>query len=223
MPEGQGVGFRSLIERFKYMVLLTYLYGGINMRNKDAIIIRFLIEKKNEELNILKISKELKMDYKNIYSIIKRLEKECLVKLESFGPSMRVRLVPKIHPLIFEAEYKRRQDLLKDKDMAVMLNDFKNALKSKCYIMLVFGSYAKGTQTKNSDIDLMLIVPDGKEGIFEKEVNKAARSLPLAIHALVFSEKQFLEMINAHESNVGQEALKNNIILYGIEAYYEMR
>jgi len=29
-------------------------------------------------------------------------------------------------------------------------------------------------------------------------------------------------MINAKESNVGQEALKNNVILYGIEQYYEM-
>jgi predicted nucleotidyltransferase/predicted transcriptional regulator len=192
------------------------------MRNKDAIIIRCLIENKNRELNILKISKELKMDYKNVYSIIKRLEKEMLVKLESFGQSSRVKLISQVHPLIFEAEYSRRKELLKDKNLAVMLNDFKNALKSKCYMLLIFGSYAKKTQTRNSDIDLMFIVPDGKEGLFEKDVRRAARSLPLAIHYLVFSEKQFLDMANAKESNVGQEALKNNIILYGIETYYEM-
>ena len=40
------------------------------MRSKESTIIKFLIENKNEELNILKISKSLKMDYKNIYSII---------------------------------------------------------------------------------------------------------------------------------------------------------
>jgi len=192
------------------------------MRNKDAIIIRYLIENKNEELNILKISKELRMDYKNVYSIVKRLEKELLVKLESFGQSSRVKLISQVHPLIFEAEYNRRKELLKDKNLAVMLNDFKNALKSKCYMLLIFGSYAKKTQTKNSDIDLMFIVPDGKEELFEKDVHRAARSLPLPIHYLIFSEKQFLDMNNAKESNVGQEALKNNIILYGIETYYEM-
>ncbi len=192
------------------------------MRNKDAIIIRYLIENKNEELNILKISKELRMDYKNVYSIVKRLEKELLVKLESFGQSSRVKLISQVHPLIFEAEYNRRKELLKDKNLAVMLNDFKNALKSKCYMLLIFGSYAKKTQTKNSDIDLMFIVPDGKEELFEKDVHRAARSLPLPIHYLVFSEKQFLDMNNAKESNIGQEALKNNIILYGIETYYEM-
>lgn len=192
------------------------------MRNKDAVIIRYLIENRNKELNILRISKELKMDYKNAYSIVKRLEKELLVKLESFGQSSRVKLISQVHPLIFEAEYSRRKELLKDKNLAVMFNDFKNAIKSKCYVLLVFGSYAKKTQTKSSDIDLMLIVPDRKEELFEKEAHKAASSLPLPIHYLVFSEKQFLEMKYAKESNVGQEALKNNIILYGIEAYYEM-
>ncbi len=192
------------------------------MRNKDAIIIRYLIENKNEELNILRISKELRMDYKNVHSTVKRLEKELLVKLESFGQSSRVKLISQVHPLIFEAEYNRRKEILKDKNLAVMLNDFKNTLKSKCYMLLIFGSYAKKTQTKNSDIDLMFIVPDGKEELFEKEVHRAARSLPLPIHHLVFSEKQFLEMADAKKSNVGQEALKNNIILYGIETYYEM-
>ncbi len=197
------------------------MYGDINMRNKDVVIIRFLIERKNEELNILKISKELRMNYKNVYSIVKRLEKESLIKLESFGQSSRVKLISQVHPIVFEAEYNRKEELLKDKNLAVMLNEFKKALKSKCYVLLIFGSYAKKTQTKNSDIDLMFIVPNGKEELFEKDINRAARSLPLPIHCLVFSEKQFLEMINAKDSNVGQEALKNNIILYGVETFYE--
>lgn len=192
------------------------------MRYKDALIIKYLIEHKNEELNILKISKAIKMDYKNVHSIIKRLEKESLVKLESFGQSSRVKLISQVHPLIFEAEYNRKKELLKNKNLAVMLNEFKKKLISKCYMLLLFGSYAKKTQTKNSDIDLMFIVPNGKEERFEEGVSKIAGLLPLPIHSLVFSEKQFLEMINAKEPNVGQEALKNNIILYGIEPYYEM-
>lgn len=192
------------------------------MRTKDTTIIKYLIEQKNEELNILRISKELRMDYKNVYSIIRRLEKESIVKLEAFGQSRRVKLISQVHPLIFEAEYNRRKEILKDKNLAVMLNDFKNALKSKFYILLIFGSYAKKTQTRNSDIDVMVIVPDGKEELFEKWVHSAARSLPLPIHSLVFSESQFLEMIQAKQSNVGKEALKNNIILYGMETYYEM-
>jgi len=192
------------------------------MRNKDAAIIRYLIEKKNEELNILTISKAVRMDYKNVHSIIKRLEKKSLVTLESFGQSRRVTLVSQMHPLIFEAEYNRRKELLRDKNLAVMLNELKKAAPSKCYVLLMFGSYAKKTQTKSSDIDLMFIIPDGTEEPFEKDISQAARSLPLPLQYLVFSEKQFLDMTHAKQSNVGQEALKNNIILYGIETYYEM-
>jgi predicted nucleotidyltransferase len=190
------------------------------MRNKDVLIVRYLIENKTKEINISKIADELKMDYKNIHSIVKRLEKESVVKLEHFGQSLRVKLISKASPIIFEAEYNRRMELLKNKDLAVMLDDFKNKLKSRLYILLIFGSYVKKTQTKNSDIDLMFIVPE--EESFEKDIDRIAKSLPLPIHCLVFSEKQFLDMINARESNVGKEALENNIILYGIEPYYEM-
>jgi len=192
------------------------------MRSKDSTIIKFLIEHKNEELNILKISKALKMDYKNVYSIIKRLEKILLVKIETFGQSSRVKLNAQAHPLVFEAEFERRKDVLKDKNLAVMLSNFKRTIKSRLYVLLLFGSYAKKTQTKSSDIDLMFICADGLEDAFEKDANRVARSIPLPLHPLVFSESQFIEMINAKESNVGQEALKNNIILYGIEQYYGM-
>ncbi|MBI1971215.1 nucleotidyltransferase domain-containing protein [Candidatus Woesearchaeota archaeon] len=192
------------------------------MNRNDDVIVRYLLGKKNEEISILRLSKDLGTDYKTVYSIIKRLEKQNSIRLESFGQSKRIKLTQEATPTIFEAEHNRRKELLKNKNMAVMLHDFKAALSSKCYVLLLFGSYAKKTQTSHSDIDIMFIVPDEKEMAFEKEVNMAIRSLPLPIHCLVFSEKQFLEMIHAKESNVGKEALKSNIVLYGIETYYEM-
>jgi len=192
------------------------------MNSKDVIIVKYLIEKRTEELNISKVSKDLRMDYKNVHLIIKRLEKESLVKLESFGQSRRVKLISQVHPLIFEAEYKRREELLKNKNLKVVLHEFKKALRTGYYVLLLFGSYAKRTQTKNSDMDLMCIVPDGQEVQSEKVMDRTARLLPLPVHCLVFSETQFLEMANAKDSNVGQEALNSNVILYGIEMYYEI-
>src|SRR3989338_3825574 len=131
------------------------------MRGKESTIIKFLIESKNEELNIRSISKSMKMDYKNVYSIIKRLEKGSLVKIETFGQSSRVKLNAIVHPLVFEAEFERRKEILRDKNLAVMLSSFKRAIKSKLYVLLLFGSYAKRTQTKSSDIDLIVICLTG--------------------------------------------------------------
>jgi predicted transcriptional regulator len=204
------------------MLILPYYYGDIAMNREDVSIIRYLIEQKGVEQNILKISKGVKRDYKTVHSIIKRLEKESLVKLESFGQSSRVTLTLQVHPLIFEAEYERRIELLKNKNLIVMLNDLKKGIQTKCFVLLLFGSYPKKKQTKNSDIDLLFIVPNGKEDVFEKDVHRTVSLLPLPIHYLVFSEKQFQEMRDAKDSNVGKEAFNNNIILYGIETYYEM-
>ncbi len=192
------------------------------MRSKETIIVRFLIEHKREEVNVLAISKAINMDYKNTHSIIERLEKISLVQTKKFGPSRRVMLKRMVHPLVLEAELERRNDILKDKNLSVMAHNFKRGIQSAFYVLLLFGSYAKKTQTRRSDIDVMFICPDGLEEWFEKEVSRIAHSMPLPLHPLVFSQNQFVEMIHARQSNVGQEAFNNNIILYGIEQFYEM-
>ena len=191
------------------------------MKSKDIEVIRLLLENREKELSINQIAKLLKKDYKNTHNIVTRLSKASLVKLQPFGKSHRVTLIDKTHPLLFEAECLRRDELLKNKDIAVMDDSFKG-LHSKLYVLLVFGSYAKKTQTKHSDIDLLFIVPDTAEEKMEKEIQTIAGTLPLEMHINIFKETDFTAMKNSKEVTVGSEAIKNNIILHGIEPYYEM-
>lgn len=191
------------------------------MKSKEVDVIKLLIENKENELSISQIAKLLKKDYKNTHNIVSRLSKMSLVRLQPFGKSHRVTLINKTHPFIFETEYLRRKGLLKNKDIAIMYDSFKS-LRSKLYILMVFGSYAKKTQTKHSDIDLMFIVPDTAEEKMEKEIQNIAGTLPLKIHVNIFKESDFNAMKNSKEITVGSEAIKNNIILQGIESYYEM-
>jgi len=191
------------------------------MKSKEVEIIKLLIENRDKDLSINQIAKLLKKDYKNAHNIITRLSKMQLVQLQPFGNSYRVSLINRMHPLIFETEYLRRSELLKKKDIAVMYSYF-NGMHSKLYILLVFGSYAKKTQTKHSDIDLMFIVPDAAEEKMEKEIQNIAGTLPLKIHINIFKESDFKAMKNSKEITVGSEAIKNNIILQGIEPYYGM-
>lgn len=191
------------------------------MNRKDALILGYLLTHKNEELNILQLSKGVHMDYKNVSIIIRRLENEALVKLESFGGSYRIRILSSVHPLLFEAEFLRKKTVLKNKNIAVLLGYFEK-LSSRYYTLLLFGSHANGTPTRQSDIDLLFIVPSGKEDAFEKEVSSIVHLLPFEIHFFVFSEKDFLDMVHSKDLTVGKEAFKNNVILYGIETYYEL-
>jgi predicted nucleotidyltransferase len=192
------------------------------MKDRNADVVRCLLENTDKELNILSIAKSVKMNYKNVFDIVKRLEKEKIVTLKKFGSSNKVEINRIIHPLIFEAEYERRKDILADKNILVILNQIKKDMESSLYILLLFGSYAKKKQAKGSDIDLMFIVPNESFEKFEMKVNQTARLIPLPIHHMTFSEEQFLDMIKAKEFNVGKEAMKNSIILYGIENYYEL-
>ncbi|MBI2137231.1 nucleotidyltransferase domain-containing protein [Candidatus Woesearchaeota archaeon] len=209
------------MKTFITMLIFTYNYGGIYMKGKEVEVVRLLIENKEKELSINQIAKLLKKDYKNAHNIVSRLSKMLLLKLQPFGSSHRVTLVGKINPLIFEAEYFRRSELLKNKDIAVMHDSFKG-IHSKLYVLLVFGSYAKKTQTKRSDIDLMFIVPDAEEEKLEREIQNIASTLPLRIHINIFREYDFNAMKNSKEITVGSEAIKHNVILHGIESYYEL-
>ena len=211
----------KLAETFINMYILPYYYGGIYMKGKEAEVVKLLLENREKELSINQIAKLLKKDYKNAHNIVTRLSKLSIIKLQPFGRSYRVGLINKVNPLIFEAEYLRKNELLKNKDMAVMYDSFKS-LQSRFYILLVFGSYAKKKQTKHSDIDLMFIVPDAEEEKLEREIQNIASTLPLKIHINVFRETDFQAMKNSKEITVGSEAIKHNVILQGIEPYYEM-
>ncbi len=189
------------------------------MKSKEVEIIRLLIENKTRELSINQIAKLLKKDYKNAHNIVTRLSKMKLVELQLFGRSYKVSLINKMHPLIYEAEYIRRDSILKDKNIAVMCDSFKR-MRSKMFVLLLFGSYARRTQTKQSDIDLLFIIPDEAEDKMEKMIHNIAGTLPLDIHANIFKESDFMAMKNSKEVTVGSEAINNNIILHGIEQYY---
>ena len=191
------------------------------MKNKEVDVVKLLIEQRDKELSINQVAKLLKKDYKNTHNMVTRLVKMSLVKLQPFGKSQRVILLNKVHPLLFEAEYSRRNDLLKNRNIVVMDDAF-TRLRSILYILLVFGSYAKKTYTKNSDIDLLFIVPDRAEDSMEKEIHNITSTLPLNLHVHIFKETDFKAMKNSKEITVGSEAMRHNIVLHGVESYYEL-
>ncbi|MEN6592584.1 MAG: winged helix-turn-helix domain-containing protein [Methanobacterium sp.] len=83
------------------------------MIGNELAIVMALIEKNKERMTINRLSEELNIDYKNVYTIVKRLEKDDLVFLEKIGRGYHCVLNKKVHPTIFEAEYQRREKILK--------------------------------------------------------------------------------------------------------------
>ena len=183
---------------------------------REIDILKIMIKKNTENLNIRMISKELEMDYKNTYTIIKKLEKQGVISLQRFGNTLNCTLVKKNHPLIFRAEYERRDETFKKRYLRV-LYDHLNQIPS-LFIALLFGSHASLKASKGSDIDLMII----SDAETQRQAEKATSLLPLDIHLCAMTTKEFITSLKTTEFNVVKEAVKNNIILIGIEDYYRV-
>ncbi|MEN4005966.1 MAG: nucleotidyltransferase domain-containing protein [Methanobacteriaceae archaeon] len=186
------------------------------MKKKDVNVLKVLIEKGEERISIAKLSKKLKMDYKNTYNIVKRLEKGKLILLEKHGNVYSCKINKIVHPSIFESEFDRKKSLLENSDFKILYQKL-NSLPFS-FIALIFGSYAKGSQAKGSDIDLMVISEKDRE----KEIEGVISLLPLNIHLVFLTYEEFMSMARSKEFSVVSEVIECNIILIGIEDYYRL-
>ena len=181
-------------------------------------ILKHLIDTK-EAMTIRGLSQKIKSDYKIVHTAVNRLIEKGLLSSKRIGRSIQVVFTNRLTKEVFEAEFDRKEKRLLNKNLNLMLESIKRDLDTVNFVLLLFGSYAKKQETKSSDIDLMFIVFDNK---IENKIEEIISVLPLKIHALVFSESQFMNMKNSQELNVVKEAIKSNVILHGTEQYYEL-
>jgi hypothetical protein len=183
-------------------------------------ILKHIMEHRTDDLNIRDIATALKVDYKNCHDAITMLKEEGILRLERFGKANKVILIDTMTPELFEAEHERKVSIMKkEPNLQIALDYFERNLPTGFYVLLLFGSHTKGTAAKNSDIDLLFIVSNPS---MEKDIHRAESMIPLKLHTLVFSEQEFIAMKNSRQDTVGSEAMKHNIILHGIESYYEL-
>jgi len=182
--------------------------------NSEIKILKLLLSRKEEKFTIKKISEILNINYRIAYEKAIILEKEDLLIITKAGNSKLCEFSHNFNNKVFEAEYERKRELFKNKDFLVIHNRL-NELKFS-FIALLFGSYARNEQSKNSDIDILVI------GENEKEVQKTLSILPDKIHLTQVTYENFVHMAKSNEFSVVSEAIKNNIILVGIEEYYRL-
>lgn len=183
-------------------------------------IVKHFIKSKNPK-TIREIAKQIGADYRITYTAAQRLIEKKALKVQTVGKSSLCRLDERYYGNdIYKAEDERREEILKNKNINQLYKEIISKVKTSSFILLLFGSYAKGKQTKSSDIDLLFI---SNESNFEPRISNILSLLPLKTHVLVFTEEEFTRMKEAKNPNVIHEAIENNIILYGIEAYYNLK
>ncbi len=182
--------------------------------DSEIKILKLLLGKKEEKFTIKKISESLKINYRIAYEKVMKLQKEGLLRITTAGNSKICEFTSKFDQKVFEAEYLRRKELFRNKDFLIIHNRL--AELRFPFVALLFGSHAKGTANRHSDIDILTV------GGNEKEIKAAISLLPDKIHLTAVNYESFIQMAKSREFTVVSEALKNNIILIGIEEYYRL-
>ena len=181
-------------------------------------ILKYLNKNNSESFSILEISKELNLDYKNCFNKIKKLAQLNLVSLTKIGNTNQIKFNYLFCDKTLLVEHSKKEDLFKEKNFKIIEKRIKE-LNYPFLIVLVFGSYAKNTNDKHSDIDLCVICDNDK--VIKKLFDKL-RLLPLDIDLNEFSVSEFKSMIDTKKVNVSSEIISNNVILFGVENFYSL-
>jgi len=183
-------------------------------------ILKMMIENK-QDFTIREIAKRIGADYRITYVAVQRLVQKNILIIKLVGRSSLCSLNERYYGAeVYQTEEERRTSLLKDKNINQLFKDVMAKVGTSFFICLLFGSCAKGKWKKGSDIDLMFV---SNEVNFEKEIGNILSLLPLKIHVLVFTEREFKKMYDSKKLNVVKEAMKGYVILHGIENLYYLK
>jgi predicted nucleotidyltransferase len=91
------------------------------------------------------------------------------------------------------------------------------------FSIVVFGSYAIGKQTKDSDLDVAVFIEEeNKRKLIEVAIKSSNLKTPLEIHSHVFSKEEFLEMLKADNENLGKQIARKHLSVYNSHIFYSL-
>ena len=165
---------------------------------------------------IREISLTLKRPYPKIHAAITELGKRNILAISTVGHSSMCALKlskEAISLLSFLDAQEAIASRVPNIDKVLEFGEFYDD------IIIVAGSYAKGTQSKKSDIDIVIIP---KTDAMHKQ--KALENLTLTffppIHPLSFTRQDFIDMLLSKKENFGKEVFRNHLIFSNAERYH---
>jgi len=170
---------------------------------------------------IQKLSKNRSKGY--IYKELKRLEKENIINSNRIGKrtiiyNMALNSASAQHYWGFIEEYSSWK---LDKFPFHIIENLRSKMPTPFFTLLVTGSYAKRTETKSSDIDVVIISDFNKDKIYAELKYESETSIP-KVHLYVFTKQDFLDMLASKKENYGKEITRNKRVFFGGASYYSI-
>lgn len=179
------------------------------------------LDKNKKGVHIRELARVVKTSYNNTVRTLNLLEQKNIIRKERDANLIKIKL--KNHPLTvaYLKQVHTENFLALPPKISGAITEFLHELENRPLITLIFGSYAKGNFTKDSDIDILLVFQEVPK---QKEIENTAKRISMRtntkISPVYVNDKRFEKNFLNKEHEFFKEIRDNVIILTGIEMYY---
>lgn len=184
------------------------------MDNKLRII-NYLGKHLGRSFTMLELSRAAGVAYATFYRTLQRMKE--LVNVHKVGKATIVALNTDnalVKPyLAISSEEEKKMFLKRQPILSKIVSEFKTT-----DVVVLFGSYAKGSATERSDIDLLIINREGKKSL---SFSRYELLFGKKINPIFVTKGEFIRMLRDSNENVGKQALECHVILNNPEIFWE--
>lgn len=193
------------------------LYSDNEISRVEDVVLRCFFPEA-EEITISKIQGRCGYSYERVNTALKELEKKKIVSSKFIGKTLvySANYSNTYLKLAFYHYMAERQIEFSNKH--TLISKSLNEISEETFgIVILFGSYSKESETKNSDIDLMIISDSEKQA--SESVNKIKSSRGFNI-SLAFVKKTEFQKIKKENFELWKDLKNYGIVFNGKDIYY---
>ncbi|MBR9692873.1 nucleotidyltransferase domain-containing protein [Candidatus Woesearchaeota archaeon] len=177
--------------------------------DNSARILLYLAKNRERTFTMHGLAKELGIPYMTFHRTIKRIAQLLTITTIGRAKTLALKHQDILASHLAIASWQERKEFLNNNPL------IDNIQKELTGIALLFGSYAKGTATATSDIDLLLI--DAEKHSFTKHETLYKKK----INPMFITKEEFVLMLKERDENVAKQALKHHIVLKNAAAFWK--
>ena len=202
---------------------------GVEMQDK---ILKLFYDDVNAQFTINELATKTNISYSYVYRQIEELKDKGIIIVDQRSNRKYCKPNyenPEVKTSFVKISNQIAKDFLKKRDkIFLVVEKLLSVLPKKTDFNLLsvvlFGSLAKGTDFKKSDIDLFILVPSKRkyDEIIDMECVALSKGFGIEVNPIVSEPINLLKMLKDKDHNVAKEILKNKIILFGAEKFWEL-